>query len=45
MSNINAKGDIDLEFCDQHITYINRFEKPLKNTGLRLQMLLNNGIF
>ena len=42
----NAKGDIDLEFCGQHITYImNRFEKPLKNTGLRLQMLLKNGIF
>ena len=30
----NAEGDIDLEFCDQHITHIiDRFEKPLKNAG------------
>ena len=30
----NTEGDIDLEFCDQHITHINnRFEKPLKNAG------------
>ena len=28
----NAKGDIDLEFYDQHIMHIiDRFEKPLKN--------------
>ena len=30
----NAEGDIDLEFCDQHITHIiGRFEQPLKNAG------------
>ena len=30
----NAEGDMDLEFCDQHITHIiDRLEKPLKNAG------------
>ena len=30
----NVEADIDLEFCDQHITHIiDRFEKPLKNAG------------
>ena len=30
----NAEGDIDFEFCDQHIPHIiDRFEKPLKNAG------------
>ena len=29
----NAEGDINLEFCDQHMHIINRFKKPLKNAG------------
>ena len=36
----NPEGDIDLEFCDQHITHIiDRFEKPLKNAGFATGMI------
>ena len=37
----NAKGDIDLELCDQHIMHIiERFKKPLKNTGFEIAYIV-----